>query len=57
MLNKYRADKTDANRINMVRARTEFKAVVRQIKRELDRAKTNALSIQSTEMRRSIGNF
>ena len=29
MLNKYRADKTDANRINMVRARTEFKAEVR----------------------------
>ena len=43
MLNKYRADKTDANRINMVRARTEFKAEVRQFKRELDRAKTKRL--------------
>ena len=43
MLNKYRADKTDANRINMVRARTEFKAEVRLFKRELDRAKTKRL--------------
>ena len=43
MLNKYRADKTDANRIKMVRARTEFKAEMRQFKLELDRTKTKRL--------------
>ena len=43
MLNLYRADKTDTNRVNMVRAQTEFKAEVRLHKLNQDRAKTKRL--------------
>ena len=40
LLNKYRAEKSDANRMNMVRARTDCKAEVRKFKFEQDKAKT-----------------
>lgn len=40
MLNKYRTDKSDSNRTNMVKARADFKKEVRYHKRELDREKT-----------------
>lgn len=43
MLNKYRADKTDINRVNMVKARTDFKSEVRNFKQEIDRANTKKL--------------
>ena len=43
LLNKYRAEKSDTNRMNMVRARTDFKAEVRKFKLEQDKAKTKRL--------------
>ena len=41
MLDKYRASKTDVNRVNMVRARSKYKKVLRRCKYEFDREKTN----------------
>ena len=41
MLEKYRQSKTDENRINMVRARSEYKTIIRKCKYEYDREKTN----------------
>ena len=43
MLNKYRKDSIDTNRINMVKARTDFKMTVRKFKSELEKAKTKRL--------------
>ena len=43
MLNKFRAEKSDTNRINRVKARTDFKAEVRKFKLELDRVKPKRL--------------
>ena len=43
LLNKYRAEKSDTNRLNMVRARTDFKAEVRKFKLEQDKAKSKRL--------------
>ena len=43
MLNKYRAVKSDTNRINMVKVRTDFKAEVRKFKLEVNRVKTKRL--------------
>lgn len=39
MLNNYRKNKSGTNRINMARARTDYKAEVRKFKLELDEAK------------------
>ena len=41
MLDKYRQSKTDVNRINMVRARSSYKTVLRKSKYEYDKEKTN----------------
>lgn len=41
MLDKYRHLKTDENRVNMVKARSEYKSVLRKSKYEYDREKTN----------------
>ena len=43
MLNKYRKDSIDTNRINMVKAKTDFKMTVRKFKSELEKAKTKRL--------------
>ena len=43
MLNKYRAVKSDTNRMNMVKAGTDFKAEVRKFKLELNRVKSKRL--------------
>ena len=43
MLNKYRKDSIDTNRIKMVKARTDFKMTVRKLKSELEKAKTKRL--------------
>ena len=43
MLNKYRKDSIETNRINMVKARTDFKMTVRKFKSELEKAKTKRL--------------
>ena len=43
LLNKYRAEKSDTNRMNMVRARSDFKTEVRKFKLEQDKAKTKRL--------------
>ena len=43
LLNKYRAEKSDTNRMNMVRAKSDFKAEVRKFKFEQDKAKTKRL--------------
>ena len=40
ILNKHRKDSIDTNRINMVKARTDFKMTVRKFKYELEKAKT-----------------
>ena len=42
-LNKYRKDKSDINRVEMVRARSYFKSSVRKYKRECMKQKTNKL--------------
>ena len=44
MLNKYRIQKTDTNRINMVKARSEYKKTIRNSKFEYDRKQTDRLS-------------
>ena len=41
LLNKYRDSKTDKNRINMVRARSSYKMLLRKCRDEYDREKTN----------------
>ena len=41
LLNKYRGSKTDENRINMVRARSSYKMLLRKWRYEYDREKTN----------------
>ncbi|MCG8034648.1 MAG: endonuclease/exonuclease/phosphatase family protein, partial [Candidatus Thiodiazotropha taylori] len=41
MLDKYRGLKTDENRVDMVRARSEYKTVLRRCKYEYDKEKTN----------------
>lgn len=41
MLDKYRSSKTDENRVNMVRARSNYKTLIRQRRIEFDRVKTN----------------
>lgn len=41
MLDKYRESKTDVNRINMVRARSDYKILLRKCRYEYDREKTN----------------
>ena len=41
MLEKYRQSKTDENRNNMVKARSEYKTIIRKCKYEYDREKTN----------------
>ena len=43
MLNKYGKDSIDTNRINMVKARTDFKMTVRKFKSELTKTKTKRL--------------
>ena len=43
MLNKFRAEKSESNRMNMVKARTDLKAEVSKFKLELDRVKTKRL--------------
>ena len=43
MLNKYRKNSVDTNRINMVKARTALKMTVRKFKAELEKAKTKRL--------------
>ena len=43
MLNKYRKDSIDTNRINMVKAGIDFKMTVRKFKSELEKAKTKRL--------------
>ena len=43
-LNKYRNDKTDANRVEMVRARSLFKSSIRIFKRECLKEKTNNIN-------------
>ena len=39
-LNKYRESKTDENRVNMVRARSNYKTLIRKCRYEYDREKT-----------------
>ena len=41
MLDKYRQSNTDENRINMVKARSRYKKLIRKCKYEYDRDKTN----------------
>lgn len=41
MLDKYRSSKTDENRVNMVRARSNYKTLIRQRRIEFDMEKTN----------------
>lgn len=40
MVNRYRVSTTDVNRVNMVKARSDYKNVLRRCKFEFDREKT-----------------
>ena len=44
MLNKYRVDKTDINRVNMVKARSTYKTLIRTCRTKYDREKTNTFT-------------
>ena len=41
MLDKYRESKTDVNRKGMVKARSEYKSLIRQCRYEYDKEKTS----------------
>ena len=41
MLDKYRVSKTDANRKGMVKARSEYKSLIRKCRYEYDKEKTS----------------
>ena len=41
MLNKFRESKNDANRIGLVKARSEYKTMLRKCRYEYDREKTS----------------
>ena len=43
MLNKYRNSKSDIDRINMVKARSEYKSMIRTCRYEYDKEKTSRL--------------
>ena len=44
MLNKYRVDKTDINRVNMVKARSAYKTLIRTCRTKYDREITNTFN-------------
>ena len=56
MLNKYRKDSIDTNRIKMVKARTDFKMTVRKLKSELEKAKTKRLVDAKYKKQKNTGN-
>ena len=55
MLNKYRAAKTDVNRINMVKARSAYKTIIRNCKKILTEKKHILLPMQNIKMPSYIG--